>query len=63
MMLEYQDFCQAAIRDKGPWIVKPIASSRGRGIYLVNNPNQVPLDDSTMVCKVRYIQGCLYFVI
>ena len=51
MPSEYQDFCQAAVRDKGPWIVKPIASSRGRGIYLVNNPNQVPLDDQTMVCK------------
>ena len=41
MPSEYQDFCQATQRDKGPWIVKPIASSRGRGIYLINNPNQV----------------------
>ena len=24
-------------RDKGPWIVKPVALSRGRGIYLVNH--------------------------
>lgn len=24
-------------RDKGPWIIKPVASSRGRGIYLVSN--------------------------
>ena len=37
--------------------VKPIASSRGRGIYLVNNPSQVPLDDMTMVC--RYIHNPL----
>lgn len=27
----------AYVKDKGPWIVKPIASSRGRGIYLINN--------------------------
>ena len=25
----------------GSWIVKPVASSRGRGIYLIKNPNQV----------------------
>lgn len=24
-------------KDKGPWIIKPVASSRGRGIYLVSN--------------------------
>ena len=46
MPADYQEFCQYSARDKGPWIVKPIASSRGRGIYLVNNANQVPLDDS-----------------
>lgn len=51
MPSEYQDFCAAYAKDKGPWIVKPIASSRGRGIYLINNPNQVPLEDNIMVCK------------
>ena len=25
----------------GAWIVKPVASSRGRGIFIVNHPNQV----------------------
>ena len=25
------------LKDKGPYIVKPIASSRGRGIFLVNH--------------------------
>lgn len=24
-------------RDKGPWIIKPVASSRGRGVHLVNH--------------------------
>ena len=30
-------FTVAFMKDKGPWIVKPIASSRGRGIFLVNH--------------------------
>ncbi|XP_076816779.1 tubulin polyglutamylase TTLL5-like isoform X3 [Clavelina lepadiformis] len=51
MPSEYQEFCTAYVKEKGSWIVKPIASSRGRGIYLINNPNQVPLEDNIMVCK------------
>lgn len=35
--LEYRNLVQAhRSGHKGPWIVKPAASSRGRGIYLVN---------------------------
>ncbi|XP_063802667.1 tubulin polyglutamylase TTLL5 [Pseudophryne corroboree] len=34
---EYQDFCNAFSKDRGPWIVKPVASSRGRGVYLINS--------------------------
>ena len=28
-------------RDKGLWIVKPVASSRGRGIYLINHVTEM----------------------
>lgn len=48
---EYQDFCSAFIIDKGPYIVKPIASSRGRGIFLINHPDQLPFEDHTIVSK------------
>ena len=32
-------------RDRGAWIVKPIASSCGRGISIVQTPQQLPHDD------------------
>ncbi|XP_052057774.1 tubulin polyglutamylase TTLL5-like isoform X22 [Mytilus californianus] len=48
---EYQDFCACFLREKGTWIVKPVASSRGRGVFLVNHPDQVPLDENLIVCK------------
>ncbi|XP_050404221.1 tubulin polyglutamylase TTLL5 [Patella vulgata] len=48
---EYQDFCSAFLKDKGPWIVKPVASSRGRGVFLINHPEQAPLDENVIVCK------------
>ena len=38
---EYSEFCAAHHRMRGAWIVKPVASSRGRGIFIVNHPNQV----------------------
>ncbi|XP_037073354.1 tubulin polyglutamylase TTLL5-like [Pollicipes pollicipes] len=54
---EYQEFCSAFLKDRGAWIVKPVASSRGRGIYLINHPDQIPLDESVVVCK--YIENPL----
>ncbi|KAM6335510.1 tubulin polyglutamylase TTLL5 [Podargus strigoides] len=54
---EYQDFCNTYSKDRGPWIVKPVASSRGRGVYLINNPNEIVLEDSILVS--RYISNPL----
>lgn len=46
---EYQEFCSQFLKDRGPWIVKPVASSRGRGVFLINHPDQVPLDENLIV--------------
>ncbi|XP_009960063.1 PREDICTED: tubulin polyglutamylase TTLL5 [Leptosomus discolor] len=54
---EYQDFCNTYSKDRGLWIVKPVASSRGRGVYLINNPNQIVLEDNILVS--RYISNPL----
>ncbi|XP_064420977.1 tubulin polyglutamylase TTLL5 isoform X2 [Latimeria chalumnae] len=54
---EYQEFCNAYSRERGPWIVKPVASSRGRGVYLVSTPNHIPLDENLLVS--RYINNPL----
>ncbi|XP_047466475.1 tubulin polyglutamylase TTLL5 isoform X2 [Mugil cephalus] len=54
---EYQEFCSCFAKDKGPWIIKPVASSRGRGIYLVSNPNQISMDENILVS--RYINNPL----
>ncbi|XP_005096708.1 tubulin polyglutamylase TTLL5 isoform X1 [Aplysia californica] len=48
---DYQDFCSSFLKDKGPYIVKPVASSRGRGVFLINHPDQVPLDENLIVSK------------
>ncbi|XP_068509142.1 tubulin polyglutamylase TTLL5 isoform X2 [Syngnathus scovelli] len=54
---EYQEFCSCYAKDRGPWIIKPVASSRGRGIYLVSNPNQISVDENILVS--RYIPNPL----
>uniref|UniRef100_G1KTE7 Tubulin--tyrosine ligase-like protein 5 n=1 Tax=Anolis carolinensis TaxID=28377 RepID=G1KTE7_ANOCA len=54
---EYQEFCNSYAKDRGPWIVKPVASSRGRGVYLINSPNQISLEENILVS--RYINNPL----
>ena len=55
---DMNEFIAAFLKDKGPYIIKPNALSRGRGIYLVSSPDQVPMDESVMAC--RYISNpCL----
>uniref|UniRef100_A0A1B6EGR2 Tubulin--tyrosine ligase-like protein 5 n=1 Tax=Clastoptera arizonana TaxID=38151 RepID=A0A1B6EGR2_9HEMI len=44
-------------RMRGPWIVKPVASSRGRGIFIVNSPDEVPVGEPVVVAK--YIENPL----
>ncbi|XP_057199528.1 tubulin polyglutamylase TTLL5 isoform X2 [Triplophysa rosa] len=54
---EHQDFSSSFSKDKGPWIIKPVASSRGRGIYLISSLSQIALDENVLVS--RYISNPL----
>ncbi|KAJ2944654.1 hypothetical protein O0L34_g4009 [Tuta absoluta] len=51
MPAEFKELCSTHFRTKGPWIVKPAASSRGRGIYIVNTPDQIPKGENVVVAK------------
>ncbi|XP_063715109.1 serine-rich adhesin for platelets-like isoform X3 [Symsagittifera roscoffensis] len=55
--IEFGDFQSTFAKEKGVWIVKPVASSRGRGIFLINHPSQVPMDETLIVS--RYINNPL----
>lgn len=55
---EFPDFCSEFHSDPGAlWIVKPSASSQGRGIFLLDSLADVPLDDDCVIC--RYISNPL----
>ncbi|KAL2099422.1 hypothetical protein ACEWY4_005902 [Coilia grayii] len=54
---EYSEFCNSFSKDKESWIIKPVASSRGRGIYLVSNPSQISLDENVLIS--RYVNNPL----
>uniref|UniRef100_A0A672RKJ8 Tubulin--tyrosine ligase-like protein 5 n=1 Tax=Sinocyclocheilus grahami TaxID=75366 RepID=A0A672RKJ8_SINGR len=53
---EFQEFSSSFSKDKGAWIIKPVASSRGRGIYLYD-PSQIPLDENILVSNPLLIDG------
>lgn len=48
---DFRDLMTCHYRQRGPWIIKPVASSRGRGIYIVNSPDEVPMEESVVVAK------------
>ncbi|XP_075222024.1 tubulin polyglutamylase TTLL5-like [Lycorma delicatula] len=48
---DFRDLMTCHYRQRGPWIVKPVASSRGRGIYIVNSPDEVPMEENVVVAK------------
>ena len=52
---EFADFYNDFKRNKGKWIIKPVASSQGRGIYIVDNLNEVPMDEVVVIS--RYIDN------
>ncbi|RNA41182.1 tubulin polyglutamylase TTLL5-like isoform X1 [Brachionus plicatilis] len=54
---EIDDFYATFYKEKGIWIVKPACLSRGRGIYLISHPDQIPLDDNLVVS--RYLSNPL----
>lgn len=55
---EFPDFYSMFSLDSSAlWIIKPSASSRGRGIYLVDSMKKVPTDENCVVS--RYLSSPL----
>ncbi|XP_055618403.1 tubulin polyglutamylase TTLL5 [Toxorhynchites rutilus septentrionalis] len=48
---DYKELIAAHNKCRGPWIVKPAASSRGRGIFIVNSPDQIASYEQVVVAK------------
>lgn len=48
---EHDEFVSDWMKAKGAWIVKPAASSQGRGIFLINHPKQLPQQDTVVVSQ------------
>ena len=55
---EYSEFAATHHRMRGAWIVKPVASSRGRGIFIVSHPNQVSSKKFYLVKKYIFLKLC-----
>ncbi|CAO1411784.1 unnamed protein product [Diamesa serratosioi] len=55
--VDYKELCFAHNKNKGPWIVKPVASSRGRGIFLAKTPDEIQahIASDEQVVVARYI--------
>ncbi|CAH2314928.1 tubulin polyglutamylase TTLL5 isoform X1 [Pelobates cultripes] len=54
---QYKDFCRASLKDQGPWIMKPVSSTKGHGIKLINSPYQINRKSNVLVS--RYISNPL----
>lgn len=54
---DYKELVFAHNKNKGPWIVKPVASSRGRGIFLAKTPDEIQshIASDEQVVVARYI--------
>eukprot|EP00928_Gymnodinium_smaydae_P039088 TRINITY_DN26789_c0_g1_i1.p1 TRINITY_DN26789_c0_g1~~TRINITY_DN26789_c0_g1_i1.p1 ORF type:complete len:1116 (-),score=139.62 TRINITY_DN26789_c0_g1_i1:86-3433(-) len=52
---QVDEFLKCYERVKGLWIVKPHASSRGRGIFLLQDLKRLPLDETSVVS--RYVHN------
>ena len=52
----YNFLCaDAFLKDRGPWIVKPVASSRGRGIYLIKDVSYLVFNFTALSLIFRLI--------
>ncbi|CAL4066545.1 unnamed protein product, partial [Meganyctiphanes norvegica] len=54
---DYKDFCDAHAESPSTWIIKPIDSAQGRGIYVADQVDQVSPEDIQLVS--RYLDSPL----